>query len=1175
MPARGNKVVQIGTAAANSGIVITVNTNAAWLLGTIPPSTPTNFLPSGVLGCVSTNNFNLNLGFGTASTNNQLVVNGGVVSNVFIANIGNAANCVGNQLLITNGGQFYCGFNLNNLGGQVGFVLGGNAGASSNSVVVIGTNSSGAKSILDIGATRFQMGNNQSASYNSIRVDQGGIITNGTLYMISSVNSSFIVTNGGVFYAVGQQSMIGRANSTNNLVIVAGLDSAGNPSLYNNFNQSVTISGFNSTNSSNGTNNGVWISTGGLLTNVTTVNIGGAGAGETNESGNYLIVTNGGRCYSTASVIGSGTNDINNWAYVGGAFGTTNALWNLTGGTLTVGAAAAYNTNNSLTVGAGGVVTNIGTLTVGANALATNSWVLVNGGNLYATNVNVTTNSYLNMLNNGTVIAANITAKGGTIGGSGTFNSLVSITPQGMLAPGGVGTIGTLTISSNLTLNGSGSLLFDLTSPVTAGTTYDQVVINGSLVFVGNSFLQLSATTGWVTNGSYTLMTYPQGRQGQGTVVFPVTGTTNWGNLWLTNGPTSLVLGVTTTTQLSAIANNLTWKGTGGNNGTWDSATDTATLNWSSNGVSQTYADGDFVRFDDTASFFTVTNNTGSVGYSPGDVIFANGAQNYVIGAAINGAGTVTLAGNKAVTFTGTNTYTGNTLISAGGTLIVTNGGSINSPNGTLNVQNGTNTLAGGSITVKTLLAANNSVTATNAFVNLNGGTLTTSNLNGFASYIVLATNTSFNLNSSWTMNAGTNTIISAWEAAGLSGSNSGKAVIIGSAAANSGLVVTVNSNAVWSLGNLPNTLGASNNLSLALGAGTGSTNNILLINGGIVTNVGGPSANPSAMSIGTGTSASGNWLIITNGGQLYSGNGDNGTPYSQIGSGAGANSNGVVIINPNLAGPKSIWNGGNVRLNFGGNQNSHYNSLRVDQGGWLTNINMVQISSEDSTFIVTNGGVAAMPGFDWGRGNATNNQVIVAGADANGNLATLNCMAGTLAVGGTTAGSSPNGLNNTMWIMQNGQVFGATTVYVGGGTVATETNIVNSALVITNGGQFNSTGSATIGANTNCYDNYVYVGGAFGSTNSLWNAGAQTLRIGGGSGTGSTFATSNTLTVAANGVVTNLSTLTVGYDLTATNNGVIVGGGYLYAATVIVNTNNYLTLTNNGTLVGAVTAAA
>ena len=66
-----------------------------------------------------------------------------------------------------------------------------------------------------------------------------------------------------------------------------------------------------------------------------------------------------------------------------------------------------------------------------------------------------------------------------------------------------------------------------------------------------------------------------------------------------------------------------TWKGI---TSVWDNG---ITANWLSNGVASTYADGDFVMFDETATGYTVAGTN----LQPGSVLFTNSTHNYILSA--------------------------------------------------------------------------------------------------------------------------------------------------------------------------------------------------------------------------------------------------------------------------------------------------------------------------------------------------------------------------------------------------------------------------------------------------------------------------------------------------------------------------------------------------------------
>ena len=139
--------------------------------------------------------------------------------------------------------------------------------------------------------------------------------------------------------------------------------------------------------------------------------------------------------------------------------------------------------------------------------------------------------------------------------------------------------------------------------------------------------------------------------------------------------------------SVNAAAKDITW--TGATNNTWD----IVTSNWklTVGGTATTYAIGDTVTFDDSASNGpTISINMGS-GAAPGSVTMNNNNFTYTFtNAAISGAGSFTMNGSGTVQFNVANSYGGGTFLK-NGTLRngVTNGVPLNS---TLTMGNLTNT---------------------------------------------------------------------------------------------------------------------------------------------------------------------------------------------------------------------------------------------------------------------------------------------------------------------------------------------------------------------------------------------------------------------------------------------------------------------------------------------------
>ncbi|NQX01824.1 autotransporter-associated beta strand repeat-containing protein [bacterium] len=238
---------------------------------------------------------------------------------------------------------------------------------------------------------------------------------------------------------------------------------------------------------------------------------------------------------------------------------------------------------------------------------------------------------------------------GGTLGGNGTVNGPVSLLAGAVLLPGGIGSTATLTLGNSLTLNGN-SLPFDLSTVADS----DRIHLAGSLVLNGANTLALSLPPGPTPPGVYTLMTYAA-KSGSGTLALAAAHP----NAALTVGPTSVTLTVTSPQA--------TWKGT--LSGVWDDTT----ANWSKNANPATYAAGDVVIFDDTATAnFTISGSA-----SPVSVTVDHSLSPYIIAADIGGLDTPLVKNGSAVlTLSGTNTYTGPTTVNAG-TLLVESPGSL------------------------------------------------------------------------------------------------------------------------------------------------------------------------------------------------------------------------------------------------------------------------------------------------------------------------------------------------------------------------------------------------------------------------------------------------------------------------------------------------------------------
>jgi autotransporter-associated beta strand protein len=178
-----------------------------------------------------------------------------------------------------------------------------------------------------------------------------------------------------------------------------------------------------------------------------------------------------------------------------------------------------------------------------------------------------------------------------------------------------------------------------------------------------------------------------------------------------TNSPEAAV-----TPNASAAA--LFWSGAV--SGTWD----TATANWLNGGASATFATGNSVIFDDSASSNTTISL--SANRSPGTVFFNNASKNYSIGgSAIAGTGKLVKENSGALTLNNANTYSGGSTIYSG---TVTVGNNTALGTGTVTLSGGT--LFGGSSGF-TLANAIQAQTNTSSVIDCSGNLTLNGNLTG------------------------------------------------------------------------------------------------------------------------------------------------------------------------------------------------------------------------------------------------------------------------------------------------------------------------------------------------------------------------------------------------------------------------------------------------------------
>ena len=386
--------------------------------------------------------------------------------------------------------------------------------------------------------------------------------------------------------------------------------------------------------------------TNGTFTSYGGIKMGGASG---SFSGGYVAITNAGGVFNigpggiSLGTLAPATNYI---TFSGGTVTTYGGSWTTAlpitlatdGGNITFQCADTasgipYNiTLNGALSGSGGFnKTGSGILTLGGSNQYTGSTVVSNGTLVIKTATGST---------NGAVFLDGS-------GGSPVLSTIVGASGQSW-------TIGDL----NLT-GGFSTLDFNF-GAVPPSATVAPVQSSGNVAFTAMPNVTIEGSS--IAAGVYPLIHYAGAFSGTvpGSVSFS-NGSASSGYLTNIVASKTLALVVTGSSYTPAIS----W---GVGNGVWDIAT---SANWISNSVASTYADGDAVLFDDTASGTSPVLVTLNTSVHPGVISAANVSKSYVISGtgSIDGSSTVTVAGAGSLTLSNANTYTGGTTVTAPGQL--------------------------------------------------------------------------------------------------------------------------------------------------------------------------------------------------------------------------------------------------------------------------------------------------------------------------------------------------------------------------------------------------------------------------------------------------------------------------------------------------------------------------
>ena len=643
------------------------------------------------------------------------VVGGAIVTNLSSLTVGAQTGDSFNQLIITNGGQLWVG-GAANIGG---------ANGSSNNQVYVGSGSAAAR--WDNGGNTLYVGSAANANNNQLVVDGTGVagsamVTNVSAFSIGSGAAAsgniLILTNGGQLFTSGNNVVGGTAGANSNQMIIAGGGPSGASSTWNMGGGEIRLGYYSSSTGNLIRVDGNGVNGGAIITNVGYVNVGTTLSGNSAGVGNGIVITNGGRLFTTQGINFFGTNN-----YVAISGGTATSVWNVGNNSIAIGSSAnnaiqgagQYLSINGNGLLGGAVVTNVSSVTVGSAVGSVSNQLLISrGGILYAGSVTVGS-------------------------GAGTTGNVAWVQSGGVLA---ANTLATVTGTGNAITNSGGIYQFSTAAPtITPGAGAGSIAINsGTIAFnaMNNADVTSSSGNGNLKNisfsGANTFMLNAASNTAasvsQAYNFSVISGNpSNYVNLVLVNGQTAyghgdLTIGSTGTLVVSntiaTIGGNLTNSGVV----TIQNSPVTFASNFVNQGTVQlgsnstvigllTMNNGTLATLGNLPQIYASNLNLQATG------TFDTSSGNLTLAGAVTNGGSLIKIGTGVLTLAGTNTYTGGTVVQNGSLIL---GNALAVSNGTALTVNGGIFDANGSAHVVSTLNGTGGVISNSGLTVTSGG---------------------------------------------------------------------------------------------------------------------------------------------------------------------------------------------------------------------------------------------------------------------------------------------------------------------------------------------------------------------------------------------------------------------------------------------------------------------